>query len=88
MCKRLSQAPSIHIQLLYALIMMTQARGPGGLFFLFSVVLSTASSAAVDTTTSNLYACVQNALIGANVTSRIVRQSDPTYSDARTGTIV
>lgn len=68
--------------------MVTQARGLIGFVFLLSAGLATVSSAAVDTAASGLYTCVQNALIGTNVTSRIVRQSDLTYLDARTGTIM
>ena len=68
--------------------MMAQARGLVGLFFILSVVLTTISSVATGASASRLYSCVQNALIGSNVTSRIVSQSDPTYPDASGGTIM
>lgn len=67
---------------------MAKASGLVGLFSVLSVVLTTVSSAAVDTSASILYTCVQNALTGSDVTSRIVCPSDETYPDARTTTIV
>ena len=66
--------------------MMAQSCNLVSHFFLFSIILATASAAT--TGSGRLYTCVQDALIGSNVQSRIVSQSDSTYPDARVGTIV
>jgi hypothetical protein len=74
--------------LFQAPIMKIQALSFVQLFFLFALSIHNVSSVAIGSAISRLNACVKNALIDPNPSSRIVGPTDDTYPDARTGTIV